>query len=218
MIKKETTLLVTTMLILLICGSFGRAQANPGDMTIRVYPNTVVTTPSMLFTVFQINITMVDAHDVAGFQFRVEWNSTILNCTSIARPAGHFMDPAGIEEAESNLWLVNNKKGPGYAEYAETYYDTVAATSRGTVPRTGNGTLVTLTMNATAVGVTEIHFNPDETIIADANALPLATVMDDGTVTVIPELNLTLLALLLPMMAFVALATRKFLPKRRLNA
>ena len=218
MIKKETTLLVTTMLILLICGSFGRAQANPGDMTIRVYPNTVVTTPSMLFTVFQVNITMVDAHDVAGVQFRVEWNSTILNCTSITRPAGHFMDPNGTEDVEGNLWVIYTRKGTGYAEYAVTYYDLPAAQSRGTVPRTGNGTLATLTMNATALGVTEIHFNPDETIIGDMSAIPLATVMDDGTVTVIPELNLTLLALLLPMMAFVALATRKFLPKRKLNA
>jgi len=218
LIKKETTLLVTTMLILLICGSFGRAQANPGDMTIRVYPNTVVTTPSMLFTVFQVNITMVDAHDVAGVQFRVEWNSTILNCTSITRPAGHFMDPNGTEDVEGNLWVIYTRKGTGYAEYAVTYYDLPAAQSRGTVPRTGNGTLATLTMNATALGVTEIHFNPDETIIGDMSAIPLATVMDDGTVTVIPELNLTLLALLLPMMAFVALATRKFLPKRKLNA
>lgn len=215
MIKKETTLLVTTILILLICGSFGRAQANPGDMTIQVYPNTVETTPGTLFTIFQINITMIDAHDVAGIQFKVEWNSTILNCTSIVRPAGHFMDPAGAEAAEDNLWVISTKKGTGNAEYAVTYYDLVAAQGRGTVPRTGNGVLATLTMNATAVGVTEIHFDPDNTVIGDPAGIPLATVMDHGTVTVIPELNSTMLALLLPIMTLVAFATRRLLPKRK---
>lgn len=218
MIKKETALLATVALLLLVFSSFPRAQANPGPMTIQVYPNTVEVAPSNLFSIFQLEVRMIDAQDVAGVQFRVEWNSTILNCTSITRPAGHFMDPNGTEDVEGNLWVIYTRKGTGYAEYAVTYYDMPAAQSRGTVPRTGNGTLATLTMNATALGVTGIHFNPDETIIGNMSAIPLATVMDDGTVTVIPELNLTLLALLLPMMAFVALATRKFLPKRRLNA
>ena len=215
MIKKETTLLVTTILILLICGSFGRAQANPGDMTIQVYPNTVETTPGILFTVFQINITMVDAHDVAGIQFRVEWNSTILTCTSIVLPTGHFMDPNGVEDAEGNLWKIYARKGAGYAEYAVAYYDNNAAQGRGTIPRTGNGVLATLTMNATAVGVTDIRFIPTDTIIGDVVGNQLPVVMDDGTVTVIPELNLTMLALLLPIMTLVAFATRRLIPKRK---
>jgi len=215
LIKRETTLLVTTILILLIWCSFGRAQANPGDMTIRVYPNTVETTPGTLFTVFQINITMVDAYNVSGIQFRVEWNSTILSCTSIVLPTGHFMDPNGVEDAEGNLWKIYARKGTGYAEYAVTYYDNAAAQGRGTIPRTGNGTLATLTMNATTVGVTDIRFNAGETVIGDMNAVPLSTVMDDGTVTVIPELNLTMLALLLPIMTVVAFATRRLLPKRK---
>jgi len=214
LIKKETILLTTVALALLVLSSFPRAQANPGPMTIQVYPNTVEVAPSNLFSIFELEIRMIDAHDVAGVQFRVEWNSTILNCTSITRPTGHFMDPNGTEDVEGNLWVIYTRKGTGYAEYAVTYYDTAAAQSRGTVPRTGNGTLARLTMNATALGVTEIHFILSETIIGDVSGTSLETVMDDGRVTVIPELNLTMLALLLPMMAFVALATRKFLRKK----
>ena len=221
MIKKEATLLITAALSLLVLCSLPRAQATPGPMTIQVTPNTIEVTPSNLFSTFTLNITMIDAHDVGGIQFKVTWNSTILTCTSAALPSGHFMDPEGAEAAESNLaFYVPNgvKKYTGYAEYAVTYYDFAAAQGRGTVPRTGNGTLAVLTMNATAVGVTEIHFDPDNTIIGDAIGDRLAIVMDDGTVTVVPELNLTMLALVLPIMAFAALATRKLLPKRKLNA
>ena len=188
---------------------------------MRVTPNTIEVTPSNLFSTFTLNITLIDAHDVAGVQFKVTWNSTILTCTSATLPSDHFMDPEGVEDAEGNIWrIVPNgvKKYTGYADYGVTYQDMEAAQSRGTAPRSGNGTLAVLTMNATAVGVTEIHFDPENTVVGNLGAVALETVMDDGNVTVIPELNLTMLALLLPIMAFATLATRKLLPKRKLNA
>jgi hypothetical protein len=213
LIKKEAILL-TAVLSLLALASFPRAQAT-GEMTIQVYPNTVTITPANMTSTFQIEIRMIDAHDVAGIQFRVEWNSSILTCKTIVRPTGHFMDPDGTEEAEGNLWVIYTRKGTGYGEYAVTYYDMQAAQTRGTVPRTGNGILATLTMNATGtLGTTTIHFNPDETIIGDVNSQPITTILDDGTVIVIPELNLAILALLLPTIALAVIAARKFLPKK----
>jgi hypothetical protein len=187
-------------------------------MTIQVTPNIIEVTPGNLFSIFTLNITLIDAHDVAGIQFKVTWNSTILTCTSATMPSGHFMDPEGVEAAEGNLWLLipnGVKKYTGYADYGVTYQDMGMAQSRGTAPRSGNGTLAVLTMNATAVGVTEIHFNPDDTVIGDLAAVQLPLVMDDGTVTVIPELNLTMLALLLPIMTLLAFTTRRLLPKRK---
>lgn len=215
LIKKEAILLTAVLSLLFL--SFPRAQATPGPMTIQVYPNTVLITPANMTSTFQLEIRMIDAHDVAGIQFRVEWNSTILTCTSAVLPSGHFMDPEGVEETEGNLWKVipnGVKKYTGYADYGVTYYDMPAAQSRGTVPRSGNGTLAKLTMNATALGTTTIHFDPGNTVLGDAEANPLVTVLNDGTVNVIPELNLALLALLLPVIALVVLATRKFVSKK----
>jgi hypothetical protein len=117
---------------------------------------------------------------VAGVQFRLEWNSTILTCTSIELPTGHFMDPVGAEEAEGNLWKIYARKGTGYAEYAVTYYDIPAAKSRGTVPRSGNGTLAKITLNITSIGSTGLSFIESETIIGDENAIPLDRTLQNG--------------------------------------
>ena len=117
---------------------------------------------------------------VAGVQFKLEWNSAILTCTSIELPTGHFMDPVGAEEAEGNLWKIYARKGTGYAEYAVTYYDITAAKSRGTVPRSGSGTLAKITLNITSIGSTGLSFIESETIIGDENAIPLDRTLQNG--------------------------------------
>jgi len=117
---------------------------------------------------------------VAGVQFRLEWNSTILTCTSIELPTGHFMDPVGAEEAEGNLWKIYARKGTGYAEYAVTYYDITAAKGRGTVPRSGSGTLAKITLNITSIGSTGLSFIESETIIGDENAVLLDFTLQNG--------------------------------------
>lgn len=116
----------------------------------------------------------------AGIQFKLAWNSTVLIGSKIEIPTGHFMDPAGVETDESNLWIITKKIQPGYAEYAVTYYDIAAAKGRGTVPRSGSGTLAKITLNITAVGNTTLNFDGDNTIIGDENAIPLDRTLQNG--------------------------------------
>jgi len=116
----------------------------------------------------------------AGVQFKLEWNSTVLVGWKIEIEAGHFMDPAGVETAEGNLWIITKKIQPGYAEYAVTYYDIVAAKSRGTVPRLGSGTLAKITLNITSIGSTGLNFDGDNTIVGDENAVPLDRTLQNG--------------------------------------
>ncbi|MCJ7767459.1 hypothetical protein MUP79_03605, partial [Candidatus Bathyarchaeota archaeon] len=160
--------------------------ALPGDMTLYVDP------PESIFysnvtpvgSLFQINVSIMNASDVGGIQFKLTWNSSVLTCLSIVRPAGHFMDPNGTEEAEGNLWVIYTRKGTGYAEYVVTYYDMSAARSRGTVPRTGNGVLAVLTMNlsAAAPAQTALAFDVGETFIASPYGNPLSCALQDGMV------------------------------------
>jgi len=117
---------------------------------------------------------------VAGAQFKLAWNSTVLVGWKIEVPTGHFMDPAGAEAAEGNLWTITKKVLPGYAEYAATYYDIAAAKSRGTVPRSGNGTLAKITLNITSVGSTGLSLSESDTIIADEAATPLDRTLQNG--------------------------------------
>lgn len=115
---------------------------------------------------------------VCGAQFRLAWNSTILNGVKIEIPTGHFMDPAGVEAAEGNLWVVVKKVFAGYSEYGATYYDISGAISRGTAPRSGNGTLAKITLTVMAVGRTVIDLQ--DTILGDESANPIEHAADDG--------------------------------------
>jgi hypothetical protein len=116
----------------------------------------------------------------AGVQFKLEWSSTVLIGWKIEIEAGHFMDPAGVETAEGNLWIITKKIQPGYAEYAVAYYDIVAAKSRGTVPRSGSGTLAKITLNITSVGSTGLSLSEGDTVIADETATPLDRTLQNG--------------------------------------
>jgi len=116
----------------------------------------------------------------AGVQFKLEWSSTVLIGWKIEIEAGHFMDPAGVETAEGNLWIITKKIQPGYAEYAVTYYDIVAAKGRGTVPRSGSGTLAKITLNITSVGSTGLSLSEGDTVIADETATPLDRTLQNG--------------------------------------
>ena len=132
-------------------------------------------------TIVYVKIADVPASPgVAGVQFRLAWNSTVLIGSKIEIPTAHFMDPAGVETAEGNLWTITKKIQPGYAEYAVTYYDVPAAKGRGTVPRSGNGTLAKITLNITSVGSTGLSLSEGDTIIADETATPLDRTLQNG--------------------------------------
>ena len=129
---------------------------------------------------FPINITIRDAANVGGIQFRLEWNSTVLSCESIILPAGHFMDPLGAEEAAGNLWVIQKQIGTGYTQYAVTYLNMTAAIERGTVPRAGNGTLATLTMKIIEEAPTSTPLTLKNVIISDPSGTQLSTQVEDG--------------------------------------
>jgi len=171
------TLTVLTAMFLITQISITQVSA---DNTMKVYvdPPEIIDETLVIGSTFTINITIANAHDVGGVQFTTTWNSTILECLSIVLPAGHFMDPSGAEEAEGNLWVIQKKKGVGYANYAVTYYTMADAIARGTAPRSGNGTLATLTMNVTSIGETYLQLK--DVTVGNVDGDPLTCNTEDG--------------------------------------
>ena len=111
--SKKKDLLMVTMALMLLSSLSSILYTSPvlaQGQTIYVDPpvNIFYTNTTAVNSTFSINVTLRDAADVAGAQFRLGWNSSVLSCESFVLPSGHFMDPLGVEEAAGNLWILQN--------------------------------------------------------------------------------------------------------------
>jgi hypothetical protein len=127
----------------------------------------------------RINVSIVDASNVIGIGFRLNWDPTILTGVSIVIPEDHFMNPDGHPE---NLWILKQVIYTDYAEYTVTYQDHLQAIADGYAPKNGSGTLAMITLHAVDAGTSFMHIN--ETKMADADANPIEHDVVDGLVTV----------------------------------
>lgn len=175
-ISQVRTLCILTILLLALTPTMSLIAPASAATTARMYvdPPSIVGqtyTPGQNITITVKVENIPQTPGACGAQFRLEWNNTILNGTKIEIPVGHFMDPAGVEAAESNLWIVARKIYSDHADYGVTYYDIPGAKSRGTAPAYGNGTLARITLSIIAVGRTTIALK--DTILGDeaANAI-----------------------------------------------
>jgi hypothetical protein len=137
----------------------------------------------------------------AGVEFKVRWDSSVLEGVSMALPSGHFMEPDGDD---GNLWVmkkdINNtfSSTEGQAWYAVTFQDTDQGIDMGYLPKSGSGSLAVITFNATAPGETDLHF----AVVKLGGPTPpspppsVSTTGVDGEVTVVPEFPTFMLPLL----------------------
>lgn len=138
----------------------------------------------------------------AGVEFKVRWDSSVLEGVSMALPAGHFMWPEGDA---GNLWIIksaiNNtiSSTEGQAWYAVTFLDLEQGINMGYLPKSGSGSLAVITFNATAAGETDLHF----AVVKVGGPTPpspppsIPTTAVDGTVTVVPEFPTFMIPLML---------------------
>lgn len=116
---------------------------------------------------------------LAGVQFRLTWNSSLINCTSIQEILFHAVTPP---DSWSNIWslqLKYNNTG-GYADYAETFQDTTLAIADGYAPISGNQIVANFTFNVKAVGKCDLHFDPSKVLLGDPDGLPIQEQLADG--------------------------------------
>ena len=96
---------------------------------------------------FTIKINISDVTDLAGYDFKLYYNNTLLKALSIDIPPGHFLTPT-------------TSKGRFYVQAQDIHQNfnsthgeiRVAALLLNEPSKSGNGTLTTVTFNATALG------------------------------------------------------------------
>jgi len=162
-------------------GSTGgtRTQTETQTPELSVTPNEIIVNKHQTFSV---DITITDVTDLYSYQFYLNYNSTLLNCTGVDLPPGHFLEPLEPD----NILIVEQV-------YNNTYNAThgrlgVAATLLGDEPgKNGSGTLATINFKALAVGSTTLHFYDIVICNSVPEAMPVITV--DGSVTVHPTLT-----------------------------
>ena len=155
--------------------TFSPAQASETTV-IRVSPLYIEMLQNTLFNVSILIDNVPEDPGVAGVEFKLTWNSSILNGVSMEEVL--FSDiPLGEED---NIWQLKHEFSAGQVWYAYTYLDQSRAIEGGYLPKSGNGTLAIITFNSIAPGETDLHFS--QSIIGDLYANPVSHDAVDGTV------------------------------------
>jgi len=110
---------------------------------------------------------------LAGLQFKLSWNSSVLNGVSMQEVMFHNVTP----EAElDNLWKLKHIVANDSVSYSYTYQDIDRARAGGYMPISGNYTIAEIKLKVNGLGKTTLHF---ESVI-------LGTILGDGEASTLP--------------------------------
>jgi parallel beta-helix repeat protein len=149
------------------------------DTNIQVSPSYITVPQNTLFNV-SILIENMPPEDLGavGVEFRLTWNSSVLNAVSMEEVL--FSDvPPGEED---NIWKLAHVVDSDRVWYAYAYMDIDRAIAGGYAPKSGNGTLAIITFNSTALGETDLHFTVTKAGAFPVMPIPLTDI--DGIVVV----------------------------------
>jgi hypothetical protein len=172
---------VGTILLLLLIGSMGgfsfeiRTAKSSGTVAIRVQPDIVTVN---LGETFSLNVTFENIPadpGMAGIQFNLTWDYSILQYVSTEEVLFHKVTP----QAEWDN--IHDLSGPSIL-YACTWWSIPRALTGGYAPISGSGTLAKLTFKSIALGMTILHLDQVKIGDPDANTIPSSPV--DGSVSV----------------------------------
>jgi hypothetical protein len=180
------------------------ASVHSLDVTIDIVESPITIDEEDIGQLFNVTVRIQNVPadpGAAGVEFKIRWDSSVLEGVSMALPSGHFMEPDGDD---GNLWVIkkdiNNtiSSTEGQAWYAVTFQDTDQGIGMGYLPKSGSGSLAVITFNATAPGETDLHF----AVVKVGGPTPpspppsVPTTGVDGDVTVVPEFPTFMLPLL----------------------
>lgn len=174
----------------------GTAMANSTEMAV----DPQLYTADNIGVIFQVNVTIQDVTNLAGYEFKLGYDTTVLTATLI--------EYGGIF-------------GPTYFELISTINDAEGWVGYGCMEMfgepefTGSGVLATITFSATEEGSCALDLY--DTKAGDAAAAPIEHTVMDGDVTVIPEFPLFMIAPLFLAVTLAAVILRKIVwsKKRR---
>ncbi len=170
----------------------GSVVTNTWSVLVRIEPASLICKPYQPFNITLYIENMPTDPGVAGIQFKLTWNSSVITGVSMEEKLFHTTMPESDLDPTSptyNLWKCAHDVGPGYASYAYTWLNASRAIEMGYWPISGNQTLAVITLNGTATGSTTLEFS--ELIIADPDANPYilsyATIETGVTITIKEE-------------------------------
>jgi hypothetical protein len=196
---KSMARVLSVLMIVVTLGSLANVlqiRAAEGAKVFVDPMDTVLQSPPMVSgSTFTVNVTIANITGFVGVQFHLTWDPTLLSCEDMQEVLFHTVTPVFDW---SNLWNVKlafNNTG-GYADYAQTWKDDVAAVGDGYAPANvttanfpsdGELALATLTMRVGKIppfrGSVSCVLGLSDIIAGDVNAhsIPLTTV--NGTYT-----------------------------------
>jgi len=156
--KKPMCTVLVAMLILSITMVMTRVGADAPLPKLSVDPQTY--TATQLGEVFTINITIANVHNLSVFQFKLGYNTTLLDALEavegpLPQPPVDCMIAIHDPEGYINIMVLCN-------------------------PTEGNGTLMTITFNATYAGSASCTLHLYDTVLADINGDPITHEAESG--------------------------------------
>jgi len=82
---------------------------------------------------FTVNVTIANVTNIVGYEFKLEWNSSLLNGVTMTEVLFHSTMPNETEISE-NLWRIKHTVAADSVWYAYTYYDIARAIANGYAP------------------------------------------------------------------------------------
>ncbi len=187
-VGKLLWLFLTALLLLSVASGVIIFPVRAQEQTVYVDPPESIfySNTTAVDDTFTVDVKIRDAANVGGVEFKLSWNSTILEGISIDLPTGHFMTP---DSDAGNLWVLAKSIYGGYAEYAVTYYNITRAIEKGYVPKSGNGTLARITLKIVQEAPASCLLDLYDVIVGDPEAGPLPTSVEDGSYSyIVPPL------------------------------
>lgn len=160
-----------------------------GTPVIFAVPSQTVLKNANVGTLFSVNVSIANITGVAGVEWKLSWNSSLMNCTSITEYLFATVTPT---DKQDNIWKINLKKdnAAGNAQYALTYQDLALAQTDGYAP-------INVTSSAYPGGLATAILNFSVTLVPPVNSyydcdFKFETVnIGDLTATRIPTANQT---------------------------
>lgn len=176
-----------------------------------VSPNPLDITIATVGATETVNITVTDITNLFAYEFKIYYETAVINATNATRPSDQFLAPI-IDPGNFFIpqpWRLNNTFNATHGQIWVSY--TLLNPEGG---KSGNGTLLQITFQGNAIGNTQIIiFNPPAapyndpalypTKLIDPTAVPIVCATAPGNVHVIPEFPI---ALALPVLAIISLA------------
>jgi len=145
---------------------------------VYVNPPTVVAIPVENFT---ININVANVKNLYTYQFRLSWEPSLLNVTSVTE--GPFLNAKGTYMTSFTQKIYNTPDPLGVSGYV--YAACTLLAEPATAAASGNGTLVTVEFQANKAGNTSLHLHDTMLISPLLEEMPHGT--EDGYSTIISE-------------------------------